>query len=180
MLTIGDKFPAFKLKAVNPMAISKISRMEDAFVEATNPKDKWMLCFFWPKNFTFVCPTEIKGFGHLKQDLKDRDCEIFGFSTDNEHSHFAWRKHNEHLTELEIPMVADTKKSLSKELGILEHEDEVPRRATFLVDPEGTIRYVEVTDMKVGRKPSEILRILDALQTDELCPCDWKKGEATL
>lgn len=180
MLTIGDKFPAFKLKAVKPVPIAQIASPADAFVEVQNSKGKWMLCFFWPKDFTFVCPTEIKAFGDLQKDLKDRDCDILGFSTDNEFVHFAWRKDNEHLRNLTFPMVSDIRKDLSRALGILESHEEVSRRATFLVDPEGVIRFVEVTDMKVGRNPSETLRVLDALQTDELCPCNWKSGEETL
>jgi peroxiredoxin (alkyl hydroperoxide reductase subunit C) len=180
MLTIGDKFPLFNLKAVQPLPISKIKGPEDAFIRVENPKGKWLLAFFWPKNFTFVCPTEIKAFGDMQKDLADRDCEIMGFSTDNEFSHFAWRRDNEHLQELTFPMVADIKKDLARDLGVLEPEEEVARRATFLVDPEGIIRYVEVTDMKVGRNTAETLRVLDALQTDELCPCNWKAGDETL
>lgn len=180
MLTVGDKFPAFKLKAVRPVPISQIKSPEDAFVESTNSKGKWMIAFFWPKDFTFVCPTEIKAFGDLQKDLKDRDCDLLGFSTDNEFVHFAWRKDNENLKELTFPMVSDIKKDLSRALGILEANEEVARRATFIVDPEGTIRFVEVTDMKVGRNPKETLRVLDALQTDELCPCAWNPGDETI
>ena len=180
MLTIGDKFPQFKLKAVKPVPVSEIKEIGDAFIHVANPVGKWALYFFWPKDFTFVCPTEIKAFGDLLPDLKDRDCELFGLSTDSEFTHFAWRKDNENLRNLKFPMVADIRKDVSRALGILEVNEEVSRRATFIVDPEGTIRFVEVTDMKVGRNPSEALRVLDALQTDELCPCNWKKGDATL
>ena len=180
MLTIGDKFPQFKLKAVRPVAISEIKSPDDAFIDVSNPQDKWSLYFFWPKDFTFVCPTEIKAFGDLLEDLEDRDCELFGLSTDNEFVHFAWRKDNEHLTDLKFPMVSDIRKDVSRALGILEESEEVSRRATFIVDPHGIIRFVEVTDMKVGRNPSEALRVLDALQTDELCPCNWKAGDDTL
>jgi alkyl hydroperoxide reductase subunit AhpC len=180
MLTIGKQFPNFKLKAVRPVPVSEIKTPADAFVEVSNPTGKWALYFFWPKDFTFVCPTEIKGFGDLMKDLKDRDCELFGISTDSEFVHLAWKRDNENLQKLEFPLVADIRKDLSRALGILEENEEVARRATFLVDPNGIIRYVEVTDMKVGRKPSETLRVLDALQTDELCPCNWKSGDATL
>jgi lipoyl-dependent peroxiredoxin subunit C len=180
MLTIGDKFPEFNLKAVKAVPVSEIKSPDDAFIHVSNPSNKWALYFFWPKDFTFVCPTEIKAFGDLVGDLKDRDCELFGLSTDSEFVHFAWRKDHDDLKNLKFPMVADTRKDLSRALGILEAEEEVARRATFIVDPMGIIRFVEVTDMKVGRNPSESLRILDALQTDELCPCNWKAGDATL
>ena len=180
MLIIGDKFPTFHLTAVRPVPVSHIKEIEDAFIKVSNPTGKWALYFFWPKDFTFVCPTEIKAFGDLQKDLKDRDCELFGFSTDSEFTHFAWRKDNENLRDLTFPMVSDIRKDVSRALGILESHEEVSRRATFIVDPEGVIRFVEVTDMKVGRNPSESLRVLDALQTDELCPCNWKAGDATL
>lgn len=180
MLTVGDKFPHFKLKAVKPVPVSKIDSPADAFVETSNSTGRWMLCFFWPKDFTFVCPTEIKAFGDLHKDLKDRDCDLLGFSTDSEFVHLAWRRENEHLQNLHFPMVSDIRKDLSRALGILESSEEVSRRATFVVDPEGVIRFAEVTDMKVGRNPAETLRVLDALQTDELCPCNWKAGDKTL
>ena len=180
MLTIGDNFPHFKLKAVRPVPVAEIKSPADAFVEVSNPQGRWALYFFWPKDFTFVCPTEIKAFGDLMGDLKDRDCDLFGISTDSEFVHLAWRRDNENLQNLKFHMVADIRKDLSRALGILEKNEEVARRATFLVDPEGVIRFVEVTDMKVGRNPSETLRVLDALQTDELCPCNWKSGEKTL
>jgi peroxiredoxin (alkyl hydroperoxide reductase subunit C) len=94
--------------------------------------------------------------------------------------HLAWRRDNENLKDLPIPMLADVKRELSSALGILHKEEGVAQRATIIVDPEGVIRYVEVTDLKVGRKPSEALRVLDALQTDELCPCNWKAGESVI
>lgn len=180
MITIGEKFPEFKLKAVRPVAVNEIKSPEDAFINVSNPDNKWAVYFFWPKDFTFVCPTEIKAFGDLIGDLQDRDCDLFGISTDSEFVHLAWRKDHKDLQNLKFPMVSDIRKDLSRSLGILETEEEVSRRATFIVDPHGIVRFVEVTDMKVGRNPSETLRVLDALQTDELCPCNWKAGEATL
>lgn len=180
MLTVSDQFPHFKLKAVRPVPISYIESHLDAFVDITNSQGKWMLCFFWPKDFTFVCPTEIQAFGELQKELKERNCDLLGISTDSEFVHYAWRKDHPDLQDLTFPMVSDIKKDLSRALGILEPTEEVSRRASFIVDPEGVIRFVEVTDMKVGRNPSETLRILDALQTEELCPCNWKPGKPTL
>ena len=177
MLTVGDKFPNFNLKAT----VSTES-LEKAFFPITNHtyKGKWLLVFFYPKDFTFVCPTEIKGFGDLNKQFADRDTQILAASTDSEFVHLAWRKDHKDLHDLPFPMLADTAKRLSSELGILDEEEGVAKRATFLVDPEGIIRFAYVTDGSVGRNPQEVLRVLDALQTDELCPCNWHKGEETL
>ena len=175
MLTVGDKLPAFDLKAVVSTDMAK------AFTQISDKTDagKWRVIFFWPKDFTFVCPTEIKGFGDLNSQFRDRDCQVLAASTDSEFVHLAWRKDHADLRDLKFPMLADIKKDLSNALGILT-EDGVAQRATFLVDPEGIIRFVYVTDGSVGRNPAEVLRVLDALQTDELCPCNWKQGEETL
>ena len=177
MLTVGDKFPDFNLKAT----VSTES-VEKAFFPITNATytGKWLLVFFYPKDFTFVCPTEIKGFGDLNAQFADRDCQVLAASTDSEFVHLAWRKDHKDLRDLPFPMLADTAKRLSTALGILDAEEGVAKRATFLVDPQGVIRFAYVTDGSVGRNPQEVLRVLDALQTDELCPCNWQQGEQTL
>lgn len=176
MLTVGDKFPEFKLKAT-----VDIKTLDSAFAEISNQSyaGKWLCVFFYPKDFTFVCPTEIKGFGDLNAQFQDRDCQILAASTDSEFVHLAWRKDHKDLRELPFPMLADIRKDLSSTLGILDEEG-VARRATFLVDPEGVIRFVYATEGSVGRNPAEVLRVLDALQTDELCPCNWQSGDDTL
>src|SRR3569623_755316 len=176
MLTVGDKFPQFKLKAT-----VDIDNLDTAFKDIDNDtyKGKWTLVFFYPKDFTFVCPTEIKGFGDLNAQFNDRDCQVLAASTDSEFVHLAWRKAHKDLRDLPFPMLADIKKDLSNALGI-QTADGVAQRATFLVDPEGIIRFVYVTDGSVGRNPQEVLRVLDALQTDELCPCNLHQGEDTL
>jgi peroxiredoxin (alkyl hydroperoxide reductase subunit C) len=142
--------------------------------------NKWMVIFFWPKDFTFVCPTEIAEFNKAYNEFKDRDAVLIGASTDSEFVHHAWRMHHDDLRDLKFPMLADTSKTLSRELGILTADEEVCYRATFIVDPQGIIRWVNVNDLSVGRNVKEVLRVLDALQTDELCPCNWEKGQATL
>jgi peroxiredoxin (alkyl hydroperoxide reductase subunit C) len=176
MLTIGDKFPAFDLQAVVSIDMAK------AFTRINNETDKgkWKVVFFWPKDFTFVCPTEIAAFGKLAGDFKDRDAVVYGASTDSEFVHLAWRQNHADLKALPIPMLADIKRELSTALGILDKNEGVALRATFIVDPEGVIRFVSVNDLSVGRNPAEVLRVLDALQTDELCPCNWKKGDEVL
>jgi lipoyl-dependent peroxiredoxin subunit C len=175
MLTIGDKFPAFALKAV----VSDDPRQ--AFTEITDQTDagKWKVVFFWPKDFTFVCPTEIAEFGRKNAEFADRDAQVLGASVDSEFVHLAWRKDHKDLTGLPFPMLADIRKDLSGALGVLDEEG-VAKRATFIVDPQGIIRFASVTDMNVGRNVNEVVRVLDALQTDELCPCNWQRGEETL
>ena len=176
MLSVGARFPQFKLKAV----VS--TETKNAFTEISNDTyaGKWLCVFFYPKDFTFVCPTEIAGFAAANQAFADRDCQILAGSTDSEFVHHAWRTHHKDLNALPFPMLADVKRELTTALGILDKEEGVAQRATFLVDPNGVIRFVYVTDLSVGRNPQEVLRVLDALQTDELCPCNWKKGDATL
>src|SRR3546814_475638 len=130
--------------------------------------------------FTFVCPTEIAAFGRLNEEFADRDAQLLGLSIDSEFVHLAWKRDHEDLRDLAIPMLSDVKRELCTALGILDAKEGVALRATFIVDPEGVIRHVSVNDLNVGRNPQETLRILDALQTDELCPCNWQKGEEVL
>lgn len=176
MLTVGDKFPDFKLTA------TVSTDLKNAFTEISNDtyKGKWLVVFFYPKDFTFVCPTEITGFAEVNQQFLDRDAQILTGSTDTEFVHHAWRTHHKDLNSLPFPMLADVKRELTSALGILDKNEGVAQRATFIVDPDGIIRFVYVTDLSVGRNPQEVLRVLDALQTDELCPCNWNKGEETL
>lgn len=176
MLKVGDQFPSFELTAVTGANHEKDFHP----VSLKTYKGKWKVIFFWPKDFTFVCPTEIVGFGKLEKDFDDRDTVLIGASTDSDFVHAAWRQHHEDLNKLSFPWLADIKKELSSALGILNEKAGVANRATFIVDNEDIIRYVEMTDLSVGREPKETLRILDALQTGELCPCSWKQGEETL
>lgn len=176
MLTIGDKFPEFSLTA----CVSREANKQ--FQELTHHSypGKWLVLFTWPMDFTFVCPTEIAGFGKRNEDFADRDAQLLGMSCDTHWVHLAWRNDHEDLRELPYPMLADTKRELSNALGILHKAEGVPLRATFIVDPEGVIRFASVNDLSVGRNVDEVLRVLDALQTGELCPCDWKAGDPTL
>lgn len=176
MLTVGQKFPAYSLTAC-------VSADKDSgFINLTDTSfaGKWTVYVWWPKDFTFVCPTEIVGYGELDRDFKDRDAQLIGASIDSDFVHLAWRQHHPDLTKSPYPWLSDIKRELASALGILAEGAGVPLRATFIVDPEGIIRHVTVNDLSVGRNPAETLRILDALQTDELCPCNWKQGEKTL
>ena len=176
MLTIGARLPAFDLAAV----VDLDPKTAFTRIDATSDAGKWKVLFFWPKDFTFVCPTEIAAFGKLAGEFADRDSQLLGVSTDSEFVHLAWRKDHQDLRSLPFPMLSDIKRELSLALGILDRQEGVCLRATFIVDPEGIIRFVSVNDLSVGRNPQEVLRVLDALQTDELCPCNWQKGEDVL
>ncbi len=176
MLGIGEKFPNFSLDAV----VSRDKNNAFQTIDQDTYAGKWKLYFFWPKDFTFVCPTEIAAFGKVNSEFADRDCQILGASIDSEFVHLAWRNNHEDLKDLPFPMLSDIKRDLCEQLGILDLKAGVAQRATFLVDNENIIRFVYVTDLSVGRNPQEVLRVLDALQTDELCPCNWQKGEETI
>lgn len=175
-ISVGNAFPAFRKKAC--VSLEKGKEFQDLSNETF--KGRWMVMFWWPKDFTFVCPTEIAEFNKNHEEFADRDTVLLGASTDSEFVHLAWRHDHDDLRDLKFPMIADTSKSLAEDLGILEQEEKVAYRATFIIDPEGVVRWVNVNDLNVGRNVEEVLRVLDALQTDELCPCNWKKGEETL
>lgn len=180
-IKVGSKFPEFQLKAVQEDKFDAIN-IDNVFIDVNEKSypGKWLVVFFWPKDFTFVCPTEIAAFGDLNEEFQDRDAQILGISTDSEFVHWAWRKHQEELRDIPFPMISDIDKQLSKQLDIIDENEAVAQRATFIIDPDGIIRFSMVTDLNVGRNPKEVLRVLDALQTDELCPCNWNKGEETI
>ena len=174
MLSVGASFPNFELSAVVNSEMKFPTLTDKSFA------GKWKVYFFWPKDFTFVCPTEIAAFGELNKEFAARGAQVLGGSIDSEFVHWAWRNEQPSLKNLPFPMLSDIKRELSTALGILDPKAGVSQRATFIVDPENVIRFVYVTDGSVGRNPQEVLRVLDALQTDELCPCNWQKGQETL
>lgn len=176
MLGVGQAFPKFSVTAT--VSTEKNKAFET--ISDASYGGKWKVYFFWPKDFTFVCPTEIAAFGRVNNDFADRDAQVLGGSTDSEFVHLAWRNNHEELKGLPFPMLADVKRELSTALGIIDPNAGVCQRATFIVDPQNIIRFVMVNDLSVGRNPQEVLRVLDALQTDELCPCNWKPGEEVI
>jgi alkyl hydroperoxide reductase subunit AhpC len=180
MLTVGDHFPSFDLKAVKggPAGLD----IKTGFTDISDKSDagKWKIVFFWPKDFTFICPTEIVAFGKLASEFADRDAVVYGVSIDNEFVHMNWRLHHADLRDLPIPMLADIKRELAAACGILDRADGVAMRATFVVDPQGIIRFASCNHDSVGRNPQEVLRVVDALQSDELCPCNWQQGDEFL
>ncbi|WP_346845633.1 peroxiredoxin [uncultured Rothia sp.] len=184
VLTIGDEFPEYEMTGVIPGDLSKVDAQqpEDYFTTVSSKdlgEDQWRVVFFWPKDFTFVCPTEIASFGKLADEFEARDCQVIGASVDNEYTHYAWRRSHEELQDLPIVMASDLNRELVTALGI-KNEDGVADRATFIIDPNNVIQSVSITAGSVGRNTDEILRQLDALQSDELCACNWKKGAATI
>ncbi len=175
-VSVGDKFPEFSVPAV----VSTEKGKEFQTVSAADLKGKWAVVFFWPMDFTFVCPTEIAEFNKELGAFRERGAGVYGASTDTQYVHLAWRQQHPDLKHLQYPMLADHKKELSEALGVLHPQEKVALRATYIVDPEGIVRWVSVYDLNVGRNVKEVIRTLDALQTDELCPCNWERGKETL
>lgn len=179
MINIGQQFPSFSKTAV--VSIEKGKEFETLTSDSLiNDNNQWTCMFWWPKDFTFVCPTEIAEFNNNYGEFRDRDTTLIGASTDSEFVHAAWRNNHDDLRGLKFPMLADTSKSLAEALDILEPNEKIAYRATFIIDPQGIVRWASVNDLSVGRNVKEVIRVLDALQTDELCPCNWEKGQETL
>lgn len=176
MKTIGEKFPEFKKDALVSL------EMDKEFKTLTNEDlaGRWTVLFWWPMDFTFICPTEIVSFNEHFEEFDQRDTQVIGASTDSQYVHLAWRNNHPGLKGLKFPMLADTSKSLAEDLGILEPKTKVAYRVTYIIDPEGAIQHVSINGLNVGRNVKETIRILDALQTGELTPCGWEVGQATL
>lgn len=182
MLTVGQKIPDFSVMAVKP-GFNHVEENEQSAFETITDRSfpgKWKVLFFYPKDFTFVCPTEIVTFAKLASEFADRDTVILGGSLDNEFVKLAWRREHSELHSLNQYSFADTRGQLTDGFGIRDQNSGAPLRATFIIDPDNTIQHVSVNGLLVGRNPQEILRILDGLQTDELCPCNRPIGGETL
>lgn len=176
MLTVGDRFPPGSLKAVTAGPVPALGAVDlDHFA-----RGRWLVAFFWPKDFTFVCPTEIAEFGRLTPQFEAAGAAVLGVSTDNEYVHLAWRQQHPELRALPFPMASDLRRDLCEALGIIDRNEGVALRATFVVDPEGVIRFVSVHDLDTGRNAEEVLRTLTALQAGGLTACGWKAGDPTL
>ena len=182
ILTVGDKFPELDLTALKGGDLHEANAQspEDYFENVTLDKyqGKWKVVFFYPKDFTFVCPTEIAAFGKLDEDFQDRDTQILGGSTDNEFAHFNWRATHPELKTIPFPMFADVRHDLIRALGV-ENAAGVADRATYIVDPDNVIQIVSVTPDAVGRNVDEVLRVLAALQSEEVCACNWQANDPT-
>lgn len=181
MKTVSDKIESFAVVGVKPGALD----IDGAFETITEKsfEGKWKVIVFYPKDFTFVCPTEIVAYDKLNSDFSDRDAVLLIGSTDNEFCKIAWKNAHEDLKKTTSWMFADVARddlSLAGQLGIFFNPAGAALRATFIVDPDNVIQHVTVNNLDVGRSPDETLRILDALQTGELCPCSRPIGGDTL
>lgn len=168
---VGSKAPAFTLDAVVNLEFRKIS-LEDY-------RGSWVVLFFYPGDFTFVCPTEIKGFNKALPEFTAANAKVLAMSVDSKFSHMAWIKSGA-VDELKYPLLSDLSKRVSRAYGVLDEENSTARRGLFIIDPNGIIQYRIVHSDKVGRSVEETLRVLQALQTEELCPLNWKPGDKTI
>ena len=171
-LMVGQKAPEFSTTAL-------IGR-EFAEVSTDKYRGQWIVLFFYPMDFTFVCPTELVEFNNKLDDFEDLDAIVLGGSTDTEYSHLGWVKSHDDLGDLKFPLFADTTKRMASDFGVLDADKGVALRGTFIIDPDGVLRWASINDLNVGRNIDEVLRVLNALQTDELCPCNWQAGQETL
>lgn len=178
MINFGTKFPDFN--KISTVSVEPNNEFKNITNQDHIREGKWMVMFWYPKDFTFVCPTELVDFNSNYNEFKNRNCELYSASTDSEFAHLAWRMQNPDLKDIKFPMIADTSKSLAESLGILEETEKVAYRATFIVNPQGFIKWICINDLSVGRNTGEVIRVIDALQSDRLTPCNWKKGEKTL
>jgi peroxiredoxin (alkyl hydroperoxide reductase subunit C) len=177
MKTVGDKLEKFVVTGVNPGSDKFFDITENSF------SGKWKVIVYYPKDFTFVCPTEIVAYDKLFQDFEDRDAVLLTGSTDNEFCKLAWQNAHPDLKKIKHIQFADTQReelSLINQLGVFYSPAGAALRATFIVDPSNEIQHVTVNNLNVGRSPEETLRILDACQTGELCPCNRQVGGETL
>lgn len=181
MKTVGDSISAFAITGVKPGVLTP----DDAFETITDQSfaGKWKIIMFYPKNFTFVCPTEIVAYDKLNQDFLDRDAVLLAGSTDNEFTLLAWRNSHDDLRKTTSWGFADTQRgelSLAEQLGVFFGPAGAALRATFIVDPDNVIQHVTVNNLDVGRNADESLRVLDAIQSGELCACNRVVGGETL
>jgi peroxiredoxin (alkyl hydroperoxide reductase subunit C) len=176
LLGLGSQFPEFSLQA----CVSAEPGSEFRVVDSHELEGSWSAVFFWPLDFTFVCPTELVEFNRALREFRALGARVYGVSGDSHHAHLAWRKENPSIRSLEFPMLADADKKVAEELGILDPTEKVPLRATYLLDSGRKIRWLCVNDLSVGRSTGEVIRVLAALQCGQLCPANWRPGQATL
>jgi peroxiredoxin (alkyl hydroperoxide reductase subunit C) len=168
MLQIGEKAPDFSLKGVHQGRVLDYS--------LRTYRGQWLVVFFYPADFTFICPTEVAGFNNMAQEFRSENAEILGISVDSLESHRKWA---DEFGGLNYPLLSDHEKKVSRAYGVLDEKTGVCVRATFIINPAGEFSYIVISHTNVGRSVEETLRVLKALRTERLCPSDWKPGEAT-
>ncbi|QHE52012.1 peroxiredoxin [Pontibacillus sp. HMF3514] len=175
---VGKQAPRFEMDAVMPN-----KEFEKVSLENIMKEDKWTVLFFYPMDFTFVCPTEITALSDRYDEFEDLDAEVIGVSTDTVHTHKAWintSREDNGLGDLAYPLAADTNHKVSTEYGVLLEDEGVALRGLFIISPEGELKHATINHNDVGRDVDETLRVLQALQTGGLCPANWKPGQETL
>lgn len=170
-IRVSDKITNFEAEAYFPDGKIKTLKLSDY-------KGKWVVVFFYPLDFTFVCPTEIKGFNQHLEDFRKANAEVIGVSTDSAYSHKAWTESS--LGKVAFPLIGDTNHAVSRLFGVLVEDKGIALRGTFIIDPDGKVVSAVINDLKVGRSIEETLRVLKAFQTGELVGCEWKPGQPTL
>jgi alkyl hydroperoxide reductase subunit AhpC len=180
-LMVGNPAPNFNEKALVGGDATLMTK-DNAFklISLSDYRGKWLVLFFYPLDFTFVCPTEIEEFGKSYEEFKKLNCEVVACSTDSHHSHFAWRNQLPTLHKLPFPMIADFTRTIAKNYEILKESTGYALRGLYIIDPDGILQYVVIHPEDVGRNTAEILRVVSALQTGEKTPCNWVAGEATI
>lgn len=171
MITVGQPAPNFQ-------NVTAYHKGEFTTVSLNDYSGKWLVFFFYPRDFTFICPTELKGFAKHAEDLAKLNAAVLSASTDSEHSHKAWFERD--LPQVDYPILADTTQKVSRDYGVLDETDGSSQRGLFIIDPEGVVKYVVVSAGSVGRSVKEVIRVLEALQSGELCPVEWEPGQTTL
>ena len=175
---VGRQAPGFEVQAYDRTKDGTDQQFKT--VKLSDFLGKWVCLYFYPLDFTFVCPTEIVAFNKALGDFEDRNCALLTASTDSVFSHKGWCDAHADLKGLKHLMLADTNHELSKAYDVLDCSQGIAYRGIYIIAPQGTLRYFAVHDLSVGRNVTEVLRVLDALQTDKLCPCNWKPGDKTL
>jgi peroxiredoxin 2/4 len=168
MIAVGSRAPDFTLQGIYQGRIAEYS--------LRSYPGKWLALFFYPADFTFICPTEVTGFSKMAQDFRAEDAEVLGVSVDPLETHRAWI---EELGGVDYPLLSDEAKTMSRAYGVLDEKEGVSLRATFIINPAREISYFVVSHMNVGRSVEETLRVLKALRTGRLCPAEWQPGEKT-
>jgi peroxiredoxin 2/4 len=172
VLTIGQKAPTFTAQAYQN------GDMKDVSLEQYTQAGKWTVLFFYPLDFTFVCPTEILGFNAMVKEFEAANVQIVGASVDSVYSHKAWCEGS--LGQLNFPLLSDLSHRIARDYGVLNEEKGLAYRGVFIIDPQGILRSYLVNDLSVGRNVEEVLRTVQAFQTGSNCPVNWKPGQATL